>query len=1446
MTRLKPVRRRGLITLNFGGPSDGPSDGSRTLLIALSAFVGGATATLAGGYVFYHWSGLKAIVDIIRHPVESLKQQQSRQDASAEGRASAQPETNAQITAALRQIVKAHVAAIPGANLVVDIAFNEIDKFLYTKKDDVHVILISTLKDVQEAVNRAGEDTKAAAWSILAILRKKLAEIQVTASAAGQDTIGPIFERLPGFHEHASRHLSGIRDAILPVWKVGLRKGKNIISDLSRTLNLAPPPVQPEAPAIEGATTEAEVIKGVIVETEVIEGASAEPEVIEKVPVEEVAGGKPQPQKELAAAWLSFVAKINIVTPYRSEAAIYPYIPDGIFLRRLSRPRYISMAQTIELAQTGKRDYLKSLEKKYQDRWQSEHLFEIDPPSQEEVAGLSSAEIHEKYPKWFGNFPYPYMNGSLHLGHAFTISKIEFAAGYERMLGKRALFPHGFHVTGMPIKASSDKIIREMEMFGQDFERFEEVQAEIERAAEAEEAKENEKEAASGDKSKAKKGKIVAKSTGLTYQFQIMESIGVPRADIKKFADPLYWLTYFPPIAIADNNAFGSRIDWRRTFLTTDANPYYDAFVRWQVNKLYKLGKIKFGERYTIYSPKDGQPCMDHDRQDGEGVGPQEYTALKMEVVEWSSAAKEAIENKVGGRKVFMVAATLRPETMYGQTNCFVGPSLKYGIFAANGKEAYLCTRRAARNMAFQGITTPRGEVNQLLEIQGSQLIGSRIKAPLAVNPEVYVLPMDSVLATKGTGVVTSVPSDSPDDYQTLMDLRKKAEYYKIEPSWAAIDPVPVLSTPTYGDLSAPAIVKQLKIQSAKDTKQLAEAKEIAYKEGFYNGTMVVGEFAGQPVQEAKPKVRDGLVKDGLAYAYAEPEGLVISRSADECVVALMDQWYLDYGEESWRKQVEGLLKKMNTYTEETRHGFEKTLAWLNQWACARTYGLGSKLPWDHHFLVESLSDSTIYMSYYTVAHLLHSGSINGSKVGPLGVTPDQMTDEIWEYIFADGPFPSPSPLPKEKADRFKHEFNYFYPFDIRSSAKDLIPNHLTFALYNHAALFPEHQFPLSMRTNGHLMLNGKKMSKSTGNSLTLREAIEKFGADATRLSLADAGDGMEDANFEEKSANANILRVHTLLGWCEETLKDQASLRHGPRGYFDDVFEQEINELINITQRHYAATNYKDALKYGFYELQIIRDWYREVTSDVGMHADLITYWIRTAALVITPIAPHFAEHIWSSPTILNQPQSIQLALWPTPSKPVDKGILESAEYMRGTVKSIRDAEINLVKMLSKAKSKKGANGGVGQAIFDPKKDKAVRIYVAMQFPEWQDVCVGIVKEAYVQAEDKVDDAKVKELLVKKGLIKDKRAMPFIQAFKKRMAQYGAQTAFNRTLPFSESQVLRELAPYLKKSLGLVDVEILSVGEAIQRVQGGEAGFTKALIEGSEPGAPGFEYWNV
>lgn len=76
------------------------------------------------------------------------------------------------------------------------------------------------------------------------------------------------------------------------------------------------------------------------------------------------------------------------------------------------------------------------------------------------------------------------------------------------------------------------------------------------------------------------------------------------------------------------------KVDWRRTFITTNENPFFDSFVRWQFLRLRDNNKIKYGKRYTVFSPKDNQPCMDHDRAKGEGVGPQEYTLIKMKVIE--------------------------------------------------------------------------------------------------------------------------------------------------------------------------------------------------------------------------------------------------------------------------------------------------------------------------------------------------------------------------------------------------------------------------------------------------------------------------------------------------------------------------------------------------------------------------------------------------------------------------------------------------------------------------------------------------------------------------------------------------------------------------------------------------------------------------------------------
>ena len=115
------------------------------------------------------------------------------------------------------------------------------------------------------------------------------------------------------------------------------------------------------------------------------------------------------------------------------------------------------------------------------------------------------------------------------------------------------------------------------------------------------------------------------------------------------------------------------------------------------------------------------------------------------------------------------------------------------------------------------------------------------------------------------------------------------------------------------------------------------------------------------------------MIDRGEAVVYYEPEQLVISRTNDECIVAKVDQWLLRYGEEEWKKFVTEHVNSGNfeTYNITTKHMFDHVLGWLKEWGVSRTFGLGTHVPWAPEFVIESLSDSTIYMAYYTIAHFL-------------------------------------------------------------------------------------------------------------------------------------------------------------------------------------------------------------------------------------------------------------------------------------------------------------------------------------------------------------------------------------------------------------------------------------------------------------------------------------------
>jgi leucyl-tRNA synthetase len=1127
-------------------------------------------------------------------------------------------------------------------------------------------------------------------------------------------------------------------------------------------------------------------------------------------------------------------------------------------------------SKTLKIENTEKRDLLVQAEKKYQQEWQTQGVFQPDAPSltEEPFDTTTPDELHSKYPKYMACFAYPYMNGTLHAGHGFTASKVEFTAGFQRMLGKRTLFPLGYHVTGMPIKACADKLVREVEMFGQNFERYveeEDTGSEPPAPTQAETKTDL-------TKFKATKGKAAAKSTVAKYQFQILLAQGIPIEDIHKFKEPAHWIQYFPPLAKRDLDNFGARIDWRRQFVTTDANPYYDSFVAWQMRKLKELGKIIFAKRYTVYSPKDGQACMDHDRQSGEGVGVQEYTALKMKVTTWADSAKE-IESKVPqGASAYFIPATLRPETMYGQTSCFVGPAIEYGLFKVTDQEYFVCSQRAARNMSYQpGIFPAWGQHPQVASFKGKDVVGTVVNAPLSVHKDVYILPMETVKDSKGTAVVTCVPSDSPDDYITSFDLAKKAEYYGIQKEWVKFDDIlPIIDTPTYGNLTAKKLVEDMKIQSPKDAAKLADAKDKAYKEGFYKGKMAYGEFKGKPVEEAKNLVRRQLIAAGDAFAYAEPDGKVISRSGDDCVAGLLDQWYMNYGtaanggDGDWAEQVRGHINgDLNLYYPEAKNQFLRVVDWLGNWACARSYGLGTKVPWQQDQLVESLSDSTIYQAYYSFAHLLHKDMF-GKDVGPLGIQHTQMTDSAWDYVFGlrDRSDVPETDIDKSAIQTLRRQFDYWYPLDMRTSGKDLIQNHLTFNLYVHTAIFPKENWPRSFRVNGHLMLNGEKMSKSTGNFLTIAGAVEKFGADATRIALADSGDDIGDANFEETVANANILKLFELRKWCEELVREaiyvpdaakylearnSERLRNSDviqrqsgseRFLFDKMFDNEMNLLVHETYQHYSATSYKLALKSGFYDFTSARDFYREAAraAGLGMHEDLVKKFIKLQALLLTPIAPHWAEHIWKD--LLAQPDTIQNALWPNVPD-ADASLTAAREFVRQTQTNITSAEGAAIKKLSKGKA----------AAFDPKQAKKITIFAAQDWPAWQKKYIDLVASSY-------PDLDIKSLAKTVDKVESKKAMPFLNGLKRRLDNGESRdVVLNRKLVFDELSTLRAMIPGLKEVVPkCVEVEIVTVAEGgkdgvVVREDGSEGESRKELhpsAVSAEPGSPSFAFENV
>jgi leucyl-tRNA synthetase len=460
---------------------------------------------------------------------------------------------------------------------------------------------------------------------------------------------------------------------------------------------------------------------------------------------------------------------------------------------------------------------------------------------------------------------------------------------------------------------------------------------------------------------------------GEKKQMDILLRAGVPESEIRNFADPVYWTKYFSSATRADLKSVGAAIDWSRSFITTSLNPHYDRCIKWQVGRVKEGGYVVIGEHPVVWCPHCKSPVGDHGRLEGEGVTPEEIYLIKFKLGE-----------------AILPCGTYRPETSYGVTNLWLNPEVAY-VRAKVNDEEWIVSKETIEKLANQKFV-----VSPIEEVRGKDLIGKKVLNQVT-GAMVPILPAVFVDPAMGTGVVMSVPAHAPYDYAALRDIESDPGQFGLaQDVISGIKLIPLITIEGFGRFPAKEIVERMDIKSQSDPK-LEEATHEMYKKEFHSGVLYenCGKYAGRKVMEAKVELESDFVHSDKAAIFYELPHQVVCRDLTKCVVKIVsDQWFLNYSNPIWKAQAHKALDAMTLYPEKVRKQFEYVLDWLKDWACTREYGLGTELPWDKRWMIESLSDSTIYMAYYTISKYLQDPAY--------GINPEMLSDDFFDFVFLD------------------------------------------------------------------------------------------------------------------------------------------------------------------------------------------------------------------------------------------------------------------------------------------------------------------------------------------------------------------------------------------------------------------------------------------------------------
>jgi leucyl-tRNA synthetase len=703
----------------------------------------------------------------------------------------------------------------------------------------------------------------------------------------------------------------------------------------------------------------------------------------------------------------------------------------------------------------------------------------------------------------------------------------------------------------------------------------------------------------------------------------------VPKDILLTLNTPEKIVEYFSKEALVAMKEIGYSIDWERVFTTTDES--YKKFIEWQFYRLKRLGYVAKGSHPVRYCPHDRNPVEDHDLLHGESATVIDYTVIKF---------------KLEDEKLILPCATLRPETVFGVTNIWLKPT-KYLIARVDG-EKWLISREA-----YEKLLHTDKKIDLIGETDAEKLFGKFATNPVTES-RIPIFPAEFVDTDNATGVVMSVPAHAPYDFVAIEDLKKSevAEKYNLKEILEKLEPIILISAGESG-IPAKNIVEEMGIRDQSDPA-LERATKLLYKKEFHKGVLldVTGEYSGIKVSEIKDKLQRDLIERGIGDIFYEfSERPVVCRCGTKCVVKLVkDQWFLSYSNPEWKRSVLDHLESMRIIPDYYKEEFRNKIEWLKDKACARRKGLGTRIPWDREWLIESLSDSTIYMAYYILAKYINEGRLK----------PEHMTESFLDYVILGEGTPETG-LDGETVEEIRKDFAYWYPVDLRSSGKDLVANHLLFFLFHHIAIFPPDLWPKAIAVNGYVSLEGKKMSKSKGPLLTMKRAVRENGADVTRLYILYASEYDSDADWRRKDVES--LASH--LKRFYELVRENYTTVGGELSMLDRWLVSRFQRVVKETNEAMEDLQTRKAVNSAFFEMMSDVRWYlRRGGKKLGL---IIEDWLK----LLSPFIPHLCEELWH----LKHEDFISLQRYPEydPSK-VDAEAEAAEEYLKKLISDIKE----------------------------------------------------------------------------------------------------------------------------------------------------------------------------